>query len=161
MRDRTDTADHFVHVDLTEFVVGYPGNEPVPMFEAVFRVVAVLVYRAGFAVEWVIRPAPDLSSIACELDENDHQLISRVSESRRAEATKERLFARRLWTLVGSATVTDDVGTLYRPGSRGWEGVPGGTAGRFTFSPAPPDAATRVSFQFGSRSIPTRLSQVS
>jgi len=160
MPDKTDITERLVRVDITDFVAGYPGTDAVPMFDAGFRVVAVLVYREGFAVDWLIRPDPDFSSIAAELDDSDHQLISRVSEALRPEAIEERLFARRLWTLVDAATVTDDVGTRYRPGPRGWESVRGGTAGRFTFAPAPPDAATHVSLQFGGRSIPTQLSQV-
>jgi hypothetical protein len=160
MEDRTDTTERLVRVDITDFVAGYPGSGAVSMFDADFRVVAVLVYREGFAVDWVIRPDPNVSPIAAELDDSDHRFISRLSEALRPEATEERLFARRLWTLIDAATVTDDAGTRYRPGSRGWESVRGGTAGRFTFAPAPPAAAAHVSLQFGGRSIPTQLSQV-
>jgi hypothetical protein len=81
MPDKAQTSENRVHVDLTHFVAGYPGSDAVPMFNALFRVMAVLVYRGGVAVDWVIRPEPDLSDIAVELLEGDHQLISHVSEA--------------------------------------------------------------------------------
>ncbi len=104
-------------VDLTEFVAGFPGTQSHPLFGAEFRVVDVLVYRDGLAVDWVIRPKPELSSITVELSDDDHRSIARLPERLRHEATEGRQFGWRLWSLVEAATLSDDVGTEYRSGS--------------------------------------------
>jgi hypothetical protein len=91
------------------------------------------------------------------LSDDDHRSIARLNERLRYEANEGRLFGRRLWILLDAATLSDDVGTEYYPGSRGSQSVKGGTAGRFEFAPAPPKSASQVVLAFAGLTVSTPL----
>jgi hypothetical protein len=103
------------------------GPEPAVVRGCELRVTSVSIYEAGFTVEWLLTPAPDLSDISVEVNED---VVLSAQPEQRAELRNVLLETARMRALVGEPTVAVDqhsipgsfVSCLIGGAAAGWEG---------------------------------------
>ena len=117
-------------VTLSTFVRGLPGPAAVSFHGSTFRVISVLQYAEGTAIEWELRKAEELGQHGAGSSDEAPLTFDDIRD------------------LFDAARLTDEHGTAYQPGGCGLGG--GGTSfhGRLAFSPDS-IAAARLNLSVG------------